>query len=277
MSHRSRRRLIWIVAAGGVAASLAVSAVFFWNTAENIETFSGGKADIFVAPRPHKLTKAERAEVVSVAQRFVESAVARDRPERAYEIVGPALRGGLSKKQWATGEIPVVPYPVDSARWKVEYSNEEAVGLLVLVFPTKAARLKPTVFSMNMLPARSGDHSRWLVNGWVPKGGSPSAIGSTSASPGQALGDAGSQQFERVSPQASVLWLLVPAVLISRPRRPGGVPRPRAVGLAAHAPAPRLARVEPFRAGLFSPAGRDRPTALRVPPLPPRRLHWSGA
>jgi hypothetical protein len=212
MSHRSRRRLIWIVAAGGVAVLLAVSAVFFWNTAENTETFSGGKADIYVAPLPHKLTRAERAELVSVAQRFVESAVARDRPERAYAIVGPALRGGLSKKQWAAGQIPVVPYPVESARWKVEYSNNEAVGLLVLVYPTKEAGLRPTVFTMNLLPVRAGDHSRWLVNGWAPKGGSPSAIG-TSASPGQALG--ASQQFERVSPQASVLWLLVPAVLIS--------------------------------------------------------------
>jgi hypothetical protein len=215
MSHRSRRRLIWIATAGVVAALVAVSAVFFWNTAENIETFSGGKADIYVAPKPHKLTKAERREVVSVAQRFVESAVARDRPERAYEIVGPALRGGLSKKQWATGEIPVVPYPVDSARWKVEYSNNEAVGLLVVVFPAKEARLKPTVFSMNLLPVGSGEHSRWLVNGWAPKGGSPSAIGSATASDGQAIEGAGSPQLERISPQASVLWLLVPAMLIS--------------------------------------------------------------
>ena len=60
MSYRSRRRLIWIAAAAAAAAAIAVSAVFFWNTAENIETFSGGKADIYVAPKAHKLTKAER-------------------------------------------------------------------------------------------------------------------------------------------------------------------------------------------------------------------------
>ena len=103
---------------GRVVASLTVTVVLFWNTAENIETFSGGKADIYVAPKPHRLTKVERNALVSVAQRFVESAVARDHPERAYEIVGPALRGGLSKQQWATGDIPVVPYPVGSARWR---------------------------------------------------------------------------------------------------------------------------------------------------------------
>lgn len=214
MSYRARRRLMWIVVGGGFVASLAVTAVFFWNTAENIETFSGGKADIYVAPEPHKLTKAERIALVSVAQRFVESAVARDHPERAFEIVGPALGGGLSKKQWATGEIPVVPYPVDSARWKVEYANAEGVGLLVMVFPEKGAQVRPTVFSMNMTPLRFGEDSRWLVNGWVPRGGSPSTIGNTSESPGQALTDAASQQFERVSPRANVAWLFVPVVLI---------------------------------------------------------------
>ena len=209
MSHRARRRRMRIVAVVTVTALLAVSAVFFWNTAENIETFSGGKADIFVAPKPHKLTAAERVAVVSVAKQFVASAVSRDHPERAYEIVGPDLRGGLSKKQWATGEIPVVPYPVKRALWRVEYSNSEAVGLLVKVYPTSEARLKPTVFAMSMTPVKLGDHSSWLVNSWAPKAGSPSAIG---GAPGQAGG--GKQREARIAPQASTLWLLVPVVLI---------------------------------------------------------------
>ena len=121
----------------GSSSRCAVVSVIFWNTADNIETFSGGKADIYVAPTPHTLTKDERAALVLVAQRFVESAVTRDHPERAYAIAGRSLRAGLTKKQWATGEIPVVPYPVESARWKVEYSHSEGVGLLVMVDPTE--------------------------------------------------------------------------------------------------------------------------------------------
>ena len=214
MSYRARRRLMWIVVAAGFVASLTVTAVLFWNTADNVETFSGGEADIFVAPAPHALTKSERAALVAVAQRFVESAVARDHPERAFEIVGPDIKGGLTKKQWATGEIPVVPYPVDSARWKVEYSNAEGVGLLVMVFPTRGAQVQPTVFSMRMVPVRFGEDSRWLVNGWVPKGGSPSAIGGGSTSPGEALSDLASQNMERIAPRASVMWLIVPVILI---------------------------------------------------------------
>ena len=91
---------------------LAVCAALFWNTADNIETFSGGKADIFVAPKPHTLTRSERVAVVSVAKQFVKTAVARDHPERAYEIVNADMRGGMTRKQWAKGDIPVVPYPV---------------------------------------------------------------------------------------------------------------------------------------------------------------------
>jgi hypothetical protein len=187
---------------------LAVSAALFWNTADNIETFSGGEADIFVAPKPHTLTKAERVAVGSVAKQFVESAVARDHPERAYEIVNADLRGGLTRKQWAKGEIPVVPYPVARVIWKVEYSNTDAVGLAVKIYPTKAAQLEPTVFSMSLVPIRVGDDNRWLVSSWAPRAGSPSAIG------GPSRGGGASQDAERISPTASVLWLLVPVVLI---------------------------------------------------------------
>ena len=188
---------------------LAVSAALFWNTAENIETFSGGKADIFVAPKPHTLTKAERVAVDSVAKQFVESAVARDHPERAYEIVNADLRGGMTRKQWAKGDIPVVPYPVARVIWKVEYSNTDAVGLAVKVYPTKAAQLKPTVFSMSLVPIRVGDDNRWLVSSWAPRAGSPSAIGGPSP-----WGHAPRRTSSGSRRTASVLWLLVPVVLI---------------------------------------------------------------
>ncbi len=211
MSYRAWRRLLWGVGASTMLAAATVSAVFFWNTADATETFSGGKADIFVAPERHTLTKAELAAVVSVAQRFVRTAVARDRPERAYELVGADLRGGLTRKEWATGAIPVVPYPVDTARWKVEYSNTDGVGLLVMLYPDKNVRdVRPAVFSMNVVSVGTGAKSRWLVNGWVPKGGSPSTVESA-VGPVAAAGE----ELERVAVRASDVWLLVPVVLIS--------------------------------------------------------------
>ena len=213
-SYRTRRRLGWLAAAVAVVVGAAVSATFFWNTAANIETFSGGEADIYVAPEPYQLTKVERAELVAVAQRFVETAVARNHPERAYEIVGQDLRGGLTKKDWETGDIPVIPYPVESARWKVEYSNSESIGLLVMVFPEKEAEFQPAVFSMKVVPVLRAGKNRWLVNGWVPKGGSPAAIASSKSSPREALG-AAEDQLGRASRKASPAWLIVPLLLLS--------------------------------------------------------------
>ena len=214
MSYRARRRRIRLGVGGALVGLLAVSAVLFWNTADNVETFSGGKADIFVAPAPHKLTRAEQNELGSVARRFVETAVARVHPERAYELIGPTMRGGLTKTEWATGEIPVVPYPVESAQWKVEYSDSEGVGLLVLVEPSQASGLRPTVFSMSMVPRTVDGKKTWLVDGWAPKGGNPTTIGASSASPTEALSGADAEVPERLSPQASRLWLLAPVFLI---------------------------------------------------------------
>jgi hypothetical protein len=107
----------------------------------------------------------------------------------------------------------VVPYPVDSARWKVEYSNEDAVGLLVMVFPEPGAPDRPAVFSMSVVPAPPGDGSSWLVAGWSPKGGGPATIANGRRTPGEALAELTEQ--ERISPRASTLWLLVPVALLA--------------------------------------------------------------
>lgn len=82
-----------------------------------------------------------------------------------------------------------------------------------MVYPTEGAGLQATVFSMRMVPVRLGADSRWMVNSWVPKGGSPAAIADARKSPGQALADA-TKPVERISPRASVAWLIVPVVLV---------------------------------------------------------------
>ncbi|RDI75411.1 hypothetical protein Gocc_1209 [Gaiella occulta] len=214
MSYRARRRLVVLAAATAAAGALVLTATFFWNTAGTRETFSGGPAQIFTAPAERTLTAGERAALVSVAQRFVSTAVARDHPERAFDVVTATLRGGLSRKQWASGEIPVVPYPVDGARWKVQYANEEAVGLLVLLYPAGGAREQPTVFTMRVVPRRLGDATRWLVDAWGPQGGPQPPAGRTSSSPADALAGIASGELERVSTQASTLWLAIPVALL---------------------------------------------------------------
>ena len=153
------------------------------------------------------------------------------------------MRGGLTRAEWATGEIPVVPYPVESARWKVEYSNSEGVGLLVRVEPSHDSQLRPTVFSMNMVPR--------VVDGKTAVGSSRAGrrreaaratIGATSASPGQALSGAGAEAAgTALAPGEQALAAGAGAPDLPRLRGPGRLLRPGAAGVAQDAPVSRLA------------------------------------
>ena len=74
---------------------------------------------------------------------LVTYAVARRRVERSYDLTAPVLKGGLSEAEWSARDIPVVPFPVEEARWKIEYSYGDALGLQVMLFPTAASKLTP--------------------------------------------------------------------------------------------------------------------------------------
>src|SRR6185312_7438006 len=45
------------------------------------------------------------------AQKFIQTAVQRNDVGAAWALVTPHMRGGLTRAQWNTGNIPVVPYP----------------------------------------------------------------------------------------------------------------------------------------------------------------------
>ena len=211
-SPRFRRRAlkIGLLLAVGVAAALV--SIFFWNTATVVETPLHGKADLYVPPIPIKMAPAERRAVIATAARFVETAVRRDHAERAYELVGPNLRGTTTRDEWRTGDIPVVPYPVDDARWKFDYSYANEIGLQVAVFPRPGAAVRPAVFNLSLRSVGAGAKRRWLVDSWSPRGGGASARPSRSD---------GSPFRVDLAPRSSAstslgaVWLLVPAALVA--------------------------------------------------------------
>ena len=82
------------------------------------------------APLPNEARK--------VAIRFIQTAVARENLEEAWELVGPNLRGGLTRAEWITGDNPVVPYPLDQldvAPYKVDESFADSALLEVALLP----------------------------------------------------------------------------------------------------------------------------------------------
>jgi hypothetical protein len=213
-SYRFRRRLLW---SGAFVAAVAIGvtvSVLFWNTGPlRNETFSGGKATLYVPPKTAKLTADDRAEIVSVARRFMTTAVKRDDPGKAFELAGPSLRTGTTKAHWETGEIPVVPYPVDDARWRFDYTYVDEVGLEVYAWPEPDAGLRPMLFMVSMVAVGKGERRHWVVDAFVPRGGRPDVLmqRETGGSPFAAAGPP-----ERAASKTSAAWLLIlPGVLVA--------------------------------------------------------------
>ena len=197
--------LLAVVGAG------AFVSIFYWNTATMVETPRHGRADLYVPPIPVKMAAAERREVIATAARFVETAVKRNHAERAYELVGPNLRNGTTLAHWRDGDIPVIPYPVDDARWKFDYSYTDEIGLQVAVFPEAGEQVRPMVFNMSLRAVGAGTKRHWLVDSWSPRGG-----GGSSPRPSRTDGSPFRIALQPTSASTSLgaVWLLVPAGLI---------------------------------------------------------------
>jgi hypothetical protein len=195
-----------------VVVAAALVSIFFWNTATLVETPLHGKADVYVPPIPVTMAPAERRAVIATAALFVRTAVRREHAERAYELVGPNLRGTTTRAEWRDGDIPVVPYPVDDARWKFDYSYANEIGLQVAVFPTPGATVGPAVFNLSLRSVGRGAKRRWLVDSWSPRGGGGGARPSRSEGSPFRVGPAPPAS---ASTNLGAVWLLVPAGLIA--------------------------------------------------------------
>lgn len=168
-SPRLRRRLARAAIVAVAVAAAAVAAVVF-DGGKTVEPTvrETGPAIVPVVPETAPLTAADRKLALATAAEFVRTAVRRERVAESYELVTPALRSGLTRRQWARGEIPVQPYPVDGARWRIDYTYADEIGLEVLVAPGAGSTLRPTVFLMALKASGAGERRRWLVDSWVP-------------------------------------------------------------------------------------------------------------
>jgi hypothetical protein len=218
-SYRWRRRLIWLtVTAGVVGGALAIG--FIWpNTAphENSEP-TGGPVAVVPTPKKVSLKTRERVAALTVAAKFVDTAVARKNVDGAWELVTPTMRAGYTRKQWDSQELPdIPPFPVASARWRLQFSDEQGVGFTLALFPTKASHQQAQVFMIGLHKVGAGTHRHWLVDNWQPA----PTTGGTVASGG---GDGGGL-LDQVTPRGaaaasakakeSPIWLLIPVGLLS--------------------------------------------------------------
>lgn len=192
------------------AGSAATVGLFYPNTGEK-ETFEPGKPIIVPEEPPSApLPKRDLAASQRTLSRFVVTAVLRKHVESSYALVAPALRSGLTRKDWRTGDIPVPPFPATAValiRSKLVYSHRNVARYEVLLFTKPNAELRPLLYSIETIRTPRG---RWLVDYAMPIGGGistrPTPYRST---PTQQLPD------ETGRGRLPLTWILVPLAILS--------------------------------------------------------------
>jgi predicted secreted protein len=174
-----RKALPWLIGAGVVAAAIAgMIIVFGTNTGESTNTPLSTLAadDRSVVPGTVKLEPEARR----VARRFIETAVARKNLKEAYALAGPQIVQGQSLKDWMTGNIAVIPYPVDSidyAPMKIDYSYPNEALIEVALLPTDKAQKEGTKSQLFMAGLKK-IKGKWVVDQWTPRSSPPVPNGS---------------------------------------------------------------------------------------------------
>lgn len=211
-SPRRRRRLAW---SGGVLAfvgGLVAFALLYPDVERPPERMSNEPAVLPANPKNVPLTKEVKAATIQTGNAFLHSAVARVHPERSWELVHPTLREGYTRESWATGDIPVVPYPVDSAIYRLDFSHPGLVGWKVSVYPKAGDETKPMTFYMDVSYVRG----KWRISNWSPASLASVAPGGDSAESGgaNAFAIGRAQQGDEFESRVSPAWLLLPVGLL---------------------------------------------------------------
>jgi hypothetical protein len=204
-SPRRRRRTLTVVIGSLLVAGITFSMVHWSNTSHvHYAKTRPGEPTLVPVPVRADFRVAKREGVLRVAAEFVNTAVRRQRVELSYDLTSPALRRGYTRHTWATQDIPVQPYPLDSARYQLKGSFTDSVWLQVALYPDRKHKSVPAaVFDLTLKPFRDGETRRWLVDSWAP-------AGYTGIPAGPLGGNRGPVATVEYKSALSQGWLLVP-------------------------------------------------------------------
>jgi hypothetical protein len=116
-----------------------------------------------------RVSAADRAAIDRTLDVFVNHAVKRHHPEQAYDVLTASMKSGMTRAQWAHGDIPVYPYPAKGARfhgWTVQYRTRDEISIELILSPTarQQGKLGQILFNVYLHPS----HGRWLVDSFMP-------------------------------------------------------------------------------------------------------------
>jgi hypothetical protein len=176
-SPRIRRRLAWLGVAAVFAAAIGGLALLLPDRHQAAEPLTAGGVAPPKAEHSVKRGKKSLAEPLSVAEKFLNTAVARRHVGDSWELIDPTFPGKeeYTRATWAKGDIPVVPFPVADAKYRIDYSYRNELGLRVALFAPKGNKTRAAVFDIELRRSRQGGDRRWLIDSFMPAGGADAA------------------------------------------------------------------------------------------------------
>ncbi|MDX6448207.1 MAG: hypothetical protein QOD08_670 [Gaiellaceae bacterium] len=173
-ARRMRRLFPWLSGLILVAGIVAFTIAYFGtNTAKPLPSVATPTRPVQVV-KPEKGVPAPK-EAKLVAAKFILTAVQRKHLDRALPLVTGSIRQGMTRKEWMTGNIPVVPWlgRIGLTPLKVDYSHPREVEFTVAILPAKGEKTKADYFVIVLKKVGSGQRARWLVDQWVPRDAPP--------------------------------------------------------------------------------------------------------
>jgi hypothetical protein len=164
-ARRLARMAPWIAGLVLVAGIVTFLLVFFRNTAKPVdESTPATPANPVAAASQKNVPVAKEARLV--AGRFILTAVQRKHLAEAWNLVGAPIRQGMTKKQWLTGNIAVVPWfgKLAPVPLKIDYSYPREAQFTVILAPKPGTQGQTDTFIMGL--KKYG--KQWKVIAWVP-------------------------------------------------------------------------------------------------------------
>jgi hypothetical protein len=113
-----------------------------------------------------RLTTADRKAISQSIDMFVNHAVKRHDVSASYDVTAPELRAGMTRKEWAKGDIPAYPYPArgTSHGWTILYVTRDEVAVNLILRPKPGVKIRGILFNVYLRPV----HGKWLVDSFMP-------------------------------------------------------------------------------------------------------------
>ena len=170
-SSRAQRR--FFLAGLGVFAAGVVALIVFVvlpSTPTKDRPLSSKNAQL--APKDAK--RPVDPESVKVARGFLLTAVVRKNLSWAYDHVHPSLKGQMTRREWDTGNIPVIPCDASNATRTAfipKFSFQREVEFEIALVPKPHSvycGARPVRFYIALQREHDATDGRWLVSYWEP-------------------------------------------------------------------------------------------------------------